>query len=543
MEMIGTHQQVLLYGKSGLGKSSLINAGIIPRLLKATAHGAQHILPIRIGAYVDSSSPTPLQAMHAALPPASPTFLDRIIPEDNSLWHHFKAISLLSKEHPVYYLIFDQFEELFSHPPEAVFAFKKHLARVLYAIVPQYFKTVLEHRQRENEDVLSGEELIRLYMKPEVKVLYAIREDRYSELNGLADYLPDILHRRYELRPLDREKAQEAIERPGLLTGDFQGGPFRYSPTALAHILDFLSCGQHAHVETTQLQILCNHIERRNKEMITLDDVPRFDDIFLQFYEDSIACLAPEDREPTQDFIERKMIINGHRIAYHELACLEGMSSSALDLLLRDRHLLRTERSSTGGITYELSHDTLVPPITAVRLRREAAEAELAAAKAQEAAELARIQKEHEREADAKRLKHELSIAQAIHIRELRRLRNTRLALMGTVLACSLAIAALVYATDQKREAQEYSEQLKRTKDSLDVSLQEAEQSQHEAETARQAAESARQNLVDAVMPELIAKARKFLSYGSPDIAKEWIDSAVGLDPKRVDLYDSLAKW
>ncbi len=366
-EMVKTHQQVLLYAKSGLGKSSLINAGLVPKLLES---GNSEIIQVRIGAFLNPiQSDTPLQAIHNELPSAPETFLDRIIAQEGSLWRHFKALSISGPK--VYYLIFDQFEELFSHPEEDIFAFKKQMADLLYRVVPQQFKAVLEIKQRDAANLLRQDEIEALFEPMDVRVLYAIREDRYSELNRLSDYLPDLLHNRFQLAPLTRAHAEEGIVQPALLRGNFISDPFTYEPDALTKILDYLTSNGHQAVETTQLQILCSHIERQCKAKVTIADVPEFDNIFLQFYFDSIACILPDFQQQTREFIEEYMIIEGQRMAYHERYCLEYVPSEALEILLKERHLFRTERSSTGGVSYELAHDTLVGPILLAKRQRE----------------------------------------------------------------------------------------------------------------------------------------------------------------------------
>ncbi len=95
-------QQVLLYAKSGLGKSSLINAGLIPYL--ETEHNIKYLL-IRFKNYMEGvSSPTPLETILSLVPmPKEATFLDRIIEKDNSLWYRFKSLQL-TEDNPQYVL-------------------------------------------------------------------------------------------------------------------------------------------------------------------------------------------------------------------------------------------------------------------------------------------------------------------------------------------------------------------------------------------------------------------------------------------------------
>lgn len=516
-ELVQTHQQVLLYAKSGYGKSSLINAGLVPSLNNCNMNV---IIPIRIGTYLNATSPTPIKAIHSAFQAARACFLDRIISSEGSLWYHFKAITLHDPSPRVYYLLFDQFEEIFSHPYEAIFAFKKQMSDLLYRVVPQHFKSVLEIRRRENPDVLSQDEWEQLFQPMDIKVLYAIREDKYSELNRLADYLPDLLHYRYQLGPLSRAQAQEAIVRPAELRGDFFSASFQYTAAAVQCILDYLVGESGDHVETTQLQILCSHIERLRKVMINVDDIPEFDDIFLQFYEESMACLEDEAQKRARAFIETKMIILGQRIAYHRLACLEHIPAFALDTLLRERHLFRTERSSTGGISYELSHDTLVAPILVARERREMQEEK----------------KMKEREAQA--LKEDLVRTRLARTVARKQLRKTRLALLLAVIGITVAIYACILALDWGREAHAQEAAKQMALDSVIAANHRAKL----ADEARIAAEADAIQLKNDRVANFVWRANYFHSCSNSALEARELDSAISLAPNRIDLIKRRAE-
>ncbi len=532
-ELVDTHQQVLLYAKSGLGKSSLLNAGLIPRL-QATA--SAHIMPIRIGTYVDANSSSPLEAVHRALPTVQETFLDRIIPQENSLWYHFKADSLVAATPKVYYLIFDQFEELFSHPEASIFAFKKQLAGLLYRAVPLHFKSVLEIRQRQNQGLLSRAEFELLHQEMEIRVVYAIREDRYSELNRLADYLPDLQHHKYQLGPLSRVQAEEAVVRPALLEGNYQHLPFQYSPQAVQRILDYLTSGQQPIVETTQLQILCSHIERLGKAFITVDDIPEFDNIFLQFYDESIDCLPPQDQVAVRTFIESKLILNGQRIAYHRLVCLESISEQSLDLLLRERHLLRTERSSTGGISYELSHDTLIAPILLAKKRREVEEG-------RRAREAARFAAEMEQAAEATRLREDLAKTRLGRLKTRRLLRYATAGLVAAVFGIAVAVIAMIVALHNEKEAERQTKIAEKATMEAEVARDLEREARLEADSLQCYAELMRQRLVDKVVQGLWDNAFIYRSMHEDRTALGLLDSALVLDSTRVEIKALIKRW
>ncbi|NUO03154.1 MAG: hypothetical protein HUU01_21295, partial [Saprospiraceae bacterium] len=84
---------VVLYGKSGLGKSSLLNAGIVPAFLE---EGSYTPIVIRFGAWTEGKTDTPLSLTKAALTEAfqTDTFLAALLPGEDSLWYHAKKRQL-----------------------------------------------------------------------------------------------------------------------------------------------------------------------------------------------------------------------------------------------------------------------------------------------------------------------------------------------------------------------------------------------------------------------------------------------------------------
>lgn len=525
-DLVLRRQQVLLYGKSGYGKSSLIQAGLIPLLAELPQ---SVILPIRIGTYLDETSISPVDSIRSSMPAAPETFLDKIIPADGALWSLFKGHSLVAGDARIYYLIFDQFEELFSHPESRIFTFKKQLAMLLYRVVPQHFREVWELKQRDGTLSLTAEELEQLYAPMEIRVLYAIREDRYSELNHLTDHLPDLVHNKYRLLPLSRKQAEEAILKPAALELEFDSPPFEYSRDALDKMLDFLTQRGEIAIETTQLQILCSRIERIGKVRIELADVPAFDNLFLEFYEESIGQLAEGEHSRARTFIETKMVLHQQRIAYHRLACLEYLSEEGLEILLRDRHLFRAEPSTTGGVSYELAHDTLVAPILLAKQQREKSEAA-------EAAEQRRVEHMALQKAAADRMRDALAKAN----RERKRQRNR---FRVTAVALGVALAAMIFGFIQWRYAKQNESDAISARDSAWEAESETQKAYESLKNAQEREAAAQKMLLDRSVADLTSRARQFVAYSELGMAKSLIEIAVSLDPRREDLRDSLILW
>jgi len=479
--LVLSQQQTLLYAKSGLGKSSLINAGLLPKI---SQNPNLQIISIRFGAYQEGRSLSPLEKIVSYFPQNNAnSFLDKIIEKENSLWYLLKSWQLreVQKE---FLLIFDQFEEIFSYPEEQIFSFKKQMSDLFYSNIPQNFRKVLQIKQKKTPDLLSESEILALNQKLNVKSLMSIREDRYSQMNLLVDYLPDSMHNRYALAPLDKEQARQAIVEPAQKDGDFLSQKFSYKNNALEKILNFLTKENTQGVETTQLQILCNRLENLGLTEITENDIPNFENIFLEFYEENILQFTQNQQLVIRRFVENELIKKGQRISLDSLSCQDFVSEKVLTDLV-NTHLLRAERNNTGGISYELSHDTLVNPILIAKHKRESEE--LRQEEEQKQAEELQQAKE---KAEKDRLEKEKTAKQ---------LRKVRALLMAALLALVLAVGASVYAFQQTKIAKESEQKAKKEQEKAEKALAKFEEEQKKKN------EAMAQKLLDKVPADIEA--------------------------------------
>lgn len=453
-ELMSRHQQVLLYSKSGLGKSSLINAGLLPLLEQ---RGEFEPIQVRFGSYSPGQERSPVDAVIEALKQSKTKFdyslLDKILPEGQSIWYHCKARHLAGGS-PLL-LLFDQFEELFSYPPEDILRFKKQMADLYYRVLPNSYRKALTRALKlEN---ISEEESRKLNQALELRSLTAIREDRYSLLNGLIDYLPDCMQNRYALGPLKAKQAEEAIVEPAKQKGkNYVFAPFSYGTEALAEIMRFLTKGGTQAVETTQLQILCNRIELLDLRSVGIGDIPAFDDIFLEYYQGCLDKLPEASRREIQVFIETKLVQKEQRLSLDSRIFPDVFSNGVIQILVREQHLLRAELNSTGAISYEVSHDTLIAPIVQAKQSREAREAAEAAK--------AEAKKQAEEEAERNRqLQERLQKEAQAKAEQRKQLLITRGLLALALLAGAWAFYAQKQAENAKGELAEKNQALEKT--------------------------------------------------------------------------------
>ncbi|MEO1262867.1 MAG: leucine-rich repeat domain-containing protein [Bacteroidota bacterium] len=376
--MIRRESMVVVYGKSGLGKSSLLYAGIIPKCLES---GLFTPITIRFGAWTDGQLDTPLNITKKAISGnrQASTFLDQLLPEDSSLWFHAKSSQLNGSGRLL--LLFDQFEELFTYPEPAIEAFKEELSELLHTGIPLRFR-----RMAEKADFLSEEDEDQLENPLEVVKLFAIRSDRIHLLHQLADQLPNIFRHMFELKALRKADAERAILLPAQAEGQFRTPPFEWRPSALNTLLAFLQEDESDElIEGILLQLLCQYFEEKLVEkggntFLESTDLGDLQGIVGKYYFEKIASIGDLSVQTSARLlIEEGLVLEGEniRLSLHEAQIKRQyqVDTPLLERLVNSR-LLRAEPFLRGGYSYELAHDRLVAPVLEAKQKRKEAEAE-----------------------------------------------------------------------------------------------------------------------------------------------------------------------
>ncbi|MEM9919036.1 MAG: hypothetical protein AAF990_13125 [Bacteroidota bacterium] len=400
--LISREPLTVIYGKSGLGKSSLINAGLIPKIAEDKTH--QPFI-IRFGAWTEDKTETLLSTIKNLLVRAireESVFISKLLPEDNSLWFHAKRLQVQKGESLL--LIFDQFEEIFSYPKEQIVEFEQELAELLYTTLPLRYRRKIDASDATGLLTEEEEDLLEKSLVP--KVLFSIRSDRLHLIDRFKDYFPSILNNCYELNALTIEDAKTAITYPARLEGDFITSPFEYSGAVIEKLLDFLSDQQEQRVEGILIQMLCDHyekseVEKKKLRKLELTHIGDPTKVIKNYYEQRINALSEENQLAARDLIEQGLVSEGEgmRLTLHEAFILNKyhIAKPLLEQLV-DSRLLRAEPFIRGGYSYELAHDRLVPPVVSARDHRKEREAEQARKEAEiqmrKQAELDRQEKE-----------------------------------------------------------------------------------------------------------------------------------------------------
>jgi hypothetical protein len=300
--------------------------------------------------------------------------LNVMIPAEDSFWYWIKTYQYTLKKSR-FILFFDQFEELFTYPKQQVEEFSEQLSQLLYNTIPVKFRKRLDEMDEASE--ISDELHSFLYDKPEVKVVFSVRSDRLSQLNGLTDRHPAILYNCYELDALNPDEAIKAITVPASLHNPnrFLTPTFSYTDDALKKILENTASKTDKKTDLSTLQIICRYVEdelvnQQKHTTITSDLLGDITNIFKLYYQGILNRLHPKDRENAQRLIEDELLEGGHRNPLPTTYIQKFGISDQLLQQLEDTSIIRKERDAAGRIFIELSHDALVIPVTEARNKR-----------------------------------------------------------------------------------------------------------------------------------------------------------------------------
>jgi hypothetical protein len=222
---IGEQPLLAIYGQAGVGKTSLVAAGVIPDLIQ---YGA---LVVRIQDYIQ-----PVEMIGNALG-ASAHRIPVILPNEPTLSALVRAVLEATQGSLV--LIFDQFERVFSPSisDEQRAALIEGVAQALQTVGPEFLRFV-----------------------------FVVQEHALGRLGEWQDRLPELLRSPIQLLPLSRQHAQAAIEAP-LAELNY---PVSYVgdvvPEQLVPDLDELTPDTPGWIQPAQLQIVCHWLYRAARE-------------------------------------------------------------------------------------------------------------------------------------------------------------------------------------------------------------------------------------------------------------------------------------
>lgn len=361
----------VLFGQSGLGKSSLLNAGVFPRLRRAG------YLPLYLRLNLDADAP-------ALIDQVWQTLKDECVRHEvaanapkagDSFWKYLhRAETELLNPHgrsvmPV--LVFDQFEEIFTlgrlTPEQAVRcqAFMRELGELIENRLPPS----LEDELTEHPEMLDAFDLLR----QNLKIVFAFREDYLAEFEGLKTLIRPIMQNRMRLTPMTGRQAAQAIK---------ESGADKVSEAIAARIARFVGGAgrddsiplETVSVEPALLSLVCRELNeqrlKRGQTEISADLIQgdNTQQIIENFYRQGFNGVD----DKVKYFVEDRLLTAA---GYRDSAALDnalaetGITEVALQTLV-DRRILRREERG-GLVRLELIHDVLAGVAKASRDQRQ----------------------------------------------------------------------------------------------------------------------------------------------------------------------------
>jgi WD40 repeat protein len=356
---------VLLYSPSGAGKTSLIQAGLVPDL---EAEHFRPLPPIRVNR-MPSDDISPNRYVASAIdslnrgPDGQAKFP---APELAGLSLDGYLARLEADDQPAsgdaadpFVLIFDQFEEILTADPADLAVKEEFFAQVGAALLPR-------HRW----------------------ALFAMREEHVAALDPYLRHIPTRLATTFRLGLLGHPAAKEAIQRPAAEKHVAFTGP-----AADALIADLsavkrpdgtVQAGALPFVEPVQLQVVCRQFwgslpwaelpVRDGQPQIAVEHITqhaRVDDALAAYYADKVADIAEVEggdapvalERQIREWIETNLITErGTRAQLRVGAEREQTLPGGAIKGLADAYLIRSE-GRPDDRWYELAHDRLVQPV------------------------------------------------------------------------------------------------------------------------------------------------------------------------------------
>ena len=370
----------IVYGKSGIGKTSVINAGVLPIVRE------NGFIPVVLRLDHSNNKSYISQIKEAIGKDVEVVETASVKNVDKELfWEFFHRHEFfVDGERAKLILVFDQFEEIFTLQQTAVARteFFKEFAYVLNNVMPKEIAF--------NSDDLKTEETVESDIQVEgfasmsnlfnnikdgvvcpeaqyvndnnIHFIFILREDFLSEFEFYTTKIPSLKFHRFALRPLNNKQAVEIITkpRPGLVSID------------VAHLIietvtgrsDFSLVDEpEIEVDAAVLSLFLSRIYQKlgdNDDIISSRIIKQFGaDIIKDFYIESIENLTDEEI----CLMEDKLLTSSSRrnnVSYSDFC--KFVDINKVDDLIWKKKLLRTFNYG-NDIRIEFIHDILCPVV------------------------------------------------------------------------------------------------------------------------------------------------------------------------------------
>ncbi len=343
--MIDNNLLVTMYGKTGIGKTSVLNAGVFPLLR------SRNYLPvsIRLGKYESSQITSfakcivdeiesEIKNIGGKISTKFPNFASENCLSVEFLWKYFLTSNFQNSQgediYPV--IALDQFEEIFiSNPKESTLLLKQ-----IYALLDD---------NREIPEIEGYSD------STNFRFVFSIREDDLFYLEDCIDinYLTEMKQNRYRLCPLSDSEAHEVVMLGKDLMDDGAEEEITIRITNLAK-------DENGHISTNLLSLVCSQLFIQSDGKFTIDILNTFSQNPLEsFYKDCMAQVS----EKTRTFIETQMVDQDRRKFVSKQEIKKNVSAEDLNTLTSGEYRILQYITAGNTECVELIHDSIARTI------------------------------------------------------------------------------------------------------------------------------------------------------------------------------------
>ena len=387
---------LVLYGRSGLGKTSLVNAGIIPRLADAKHRPLVHRLTY------DYQDLTPAGQVAAAFSADAAVLPDGVgPPPTDALSRLWLSLHRCGQPSKITHLFLDQFEEVFTvgvDHPGVEDEVRDVLNVLLQGAMPGPIRQWIEQDDAVLESFAPS--------VPPIRVVLSMRQDYVYALHRWRRSLPQINDNLFELFELRGPQALLSVYEPGRLRNGWRqdpGGPLVEAENDLPPIVTYpmaedlvrYIAGETRAVDLEEitavppfLSLICHLLNERRLANLPADapaDHASLDRAALleppekilgSFYENAFAGRPVGIRRAVEDELLSR---SGFRIALDEDSLIKEFLPHCLNVAEARRHLdelvdqrLLSANNSGSVRRYELTHDLLTKLVNESKAKRAA---------------------------------------------------------------------------------------------------------------------------------------------------------------------------
>jgi Novel STAND NTPase 1 len=411
LRMVRGSSVTVLFGKSGLGKTSLLQAGLFPALRK------ERLLPVYVRLRYDEAAGSLQEQLwnafvaecgkHQFSYREASGEAARSITDSLWLYLHHRPLGLAANGGPPWEPVFvlDQFEEVFTIGSNDS-ALHEKLFSELGDLLENRIPRSVANRIEEDVDLLDAHDLD----KQPYRFLVSLREDYLPDLELWSDQIPRLGPNRYRLLPMGRTQALEAIVKTGgNLVTELSANRIVNYMSRTDHATTVLSAkrgrrSSDVQVEPALLSLVCSGLNAKriaaNANQLDTENLAQLGgEIIEGFYDERLAPMPAAVRR----LIERELITSdGVRLQYPiQSALAQGEASQEQINQLVGQRILRIE-SIGDSQRVELVHDRLAA--VALKRRQEAEQRDATERRQLRQDEAARLDAERRKAKQARRI-------------------------------------------------------------------------------------------------------------------------------------------